>query len=266
MVNKRSDRRLPGVLSFLLLAAIVLGYVPGRADTGPQPPCGKTASPSYPDVDQPPVVRVWENAALGRDWAPPSCTGWTTSGFTTLVVTVGRFRHAGGTEGLLRRAGAISERAGIRYWTTTHKRWQTLITGACALQGPVDDRCRKDFSPDEMAEGNPLYFRQEDNLFGEVIYRMRIRSASPGRLVFEAENAGSVRNLLVPLFHPGEIQSLYFLERESPDVWRYYGILRTGKGASPLTAGHGASYANRAVAFYRFLAGIPTDQEPPAAP
>jgi len=42
--------------------------------------------------------------------------------------------------------------------------------------------------------------------------------------------------------------------------------MRTGKNASLLTAGYEASSINRAVAFYRYLAGIPTDKEPPASP
>jgi hypothetical protein len=61
------------------------------------------------------------------------------------------------------------------------------------------------------------------------------------------------------------MQSIYFLDRESDGVWRYYSIARTGRNASRLAAGHAASSINRAVAFYRALAGIPTDQEPPAA-
>jgi hypothetical protein len=61
------------------------------------------------------------------------------------------------------------------------------------------------------------------------------------------------------------MQSVYFLDRESPDVWRYYSIARTGKNSSRLTVGHDASSINRAVAYFRRLAGIPTDQEPPAA-
>jgi hypothetical protein len=60
------------------------------------------------------------------------------------------------------------------------------------------------------------------------------------------------------------MQSIYFLDRESDDVWRYYSIVRTGKNANGLIAGNEASSVNRAVAFYRYLAGIPTDQEPPA--
>jgi hypothetical protein len=41
--------------------------------------------------------------------------------------------------------------------------------------------------------------------------------------------------------------------------------MRTGKNASKLINGHEASSINRAVAFYRYLAGIPTNLEPPAA-
>ena len=49
------------------------------------------------------------------------------------------------------------------------------------------------------------------------------------------------------------------------NIWRYYSIARTGRNASRLATGHESSSINRAVAFYRSLAGIPTDQEPPAA-
>jgi len=74
-----------------------------------------------------------------------------------------------------------------------------------------------------------------------------------------------MRYLLVPLFPPHELQAIYFLERQSSDIWRFYSITRTGKDASSLAAGHDASAVNRAVAFFRYFAGIPTDQEPPAA-
>jgi hypothetical protein len=250
----------------MVLAMILCGEVSSRADSGPQPPCGGTTMPPYPDLENSPAVRVWDRAASGRDWTPPPCTGWTNPGFTTLVVTVARFRHASGVEGLLRRIGAISELAGMRYWSTTHKRWQTLIIDSHALSGAARDRRREDFFPWEMTEGKSLYFLQEDNLSGKAIYRMRIREVSSDRLVYDTENTGTVRYLLMPLFQPGEIQSTYFLEREARDVWRYYSILRTGKNASLLTKGYEASFINRAAAFYRYLAGIQTDKEPPTAP
>jgi hypothetical protein len=266
MLNKPLYLRLSGVVPLIVFAAILCGEASTRADTVPQPPCGSATFPPYPDLEKSPAARVWDRAESGRDWTPPACTGWTDSGFTTLVVTVARFRHASGVEGLLRRIGAISELAGIRYWSTTHKRWQTLIINAHALSEAAGDRRREDFSPGEMAEGKSLYFQQEDNLSGKAIYRMRIRSASPDRLVFDTENTGAMRYLLMPILRPGGMQSITFLDRESQDVWRYYSIMRTSKNASLLTAGYEASSINRAVAFYRYLAGIPTDKEPPASP
>jgi hypothetical protein len=62
------------------------------------------------------------------------------------------------------------------------------------------------------------------------------------------------------------VQSITFLDRESQDIWRYYSIMRTSRNASRLTAGSEASSINRAAAFFRYLAGIPTDKEPPASP
>jgi len=185
-------------------------------------------------------------------------------GFSSLVVTVARFRNSSGIEGVRRRLGAISELKGTRYWSTTHKQWQTLIEDAYASTGPPSYQHRRDFSPKEIMEGVSLYFRQADNLSGTATYRLRILSASPDRLVFSMENMTTMRYFLIPLFHPGEMQSVHFIERESADIWRYYGIARTGKNASSLTAGHEASSINRAVAFFRYISGIPTDKEPPA--
>ena len=66
-----------------------------------------------------------------------------------------------------------------------------------------------------------------DSLLGNAVYRIRIRSVSPERLVFDTENTSTIRYFLFPLFGPSEVQSIYFFERESPDVWRYYNLART---------------------------------------
>jgi hypothetical protein len=42
-------------------------------------------------------------------------------------------------------------------------------------------------------------------------------------------------------------------------------IVRTGKEANGLIAGNEFSSVNRAVAFYRYLVGVPATQEPPGA-
>jgi hypothetical protein len=239
-----------------------------ESQLGPQPPCGDELTPFYPiypGLDHLAIVKSWSKSDLGLDWKPPPCTGWAEVGFTTLVTVAARFPHTSEASGLFRQIGAISELAGMRYWSTTHKQWRTLIVDAYALTGLQSGRRRGDFTSDEMKEGKVLYFEQVDNLSGKAIYRMHIVEASARRLVFDVENVSTMRYFLIPILHPGDLQSMYFLDRESESVWRYYSIVRTGKNANGLIAGNESSSVNRAVAFYRHLVGIPTAQEPPGA-
>jgi hypothetical protein len=245
-----------------LQATRIVGVEP---QLGPQPPCATEPIPAYPGLDDSPIVKSWSESDLSRDWKPQACTGWPAAGFTRLVTIAARFRHASEAEGLLRHMGAISELAGMRYWSTTHKQWQTLIVDAHALTGLRSGQRRKDFTPEEMKQDQILYFEQVDNLSGKAIYRMRVVEASADRLVVGVENITTMRYLLIPILHPGEMQSIYILDRESDNVWRYYSILRIGKNTNRLIAGNESFTVNRAVAFYRQLVGIPTGQEPPAA-
>jgi hypothetical protein len=153
----------------------------------------------------------------------------------------------------------------MRYWSTTHKQWRTLIVNAYALTQSQSGQRRGDFMPEEMKEGKVLYFEQVDNLSGKAVYRMHIVEASANRLVFDVENISTMRYYFVPILHPGELQSMYFLDRDSDKVWRYYSLVRTGRNASGLIAGNESSSVNRAVAFYRYLVNIPATQEPPSA-
>jgi hypothetical protein len=248
-----------------LLLAMLLCQARGYSQSGPQPPCGKEPVPPYPGLDDSAIAKSWNRSEFGRDWKPPACTGWDAVGFTTLVTTVARFRQTSEGEGLLRHIGAISELAGMRYWSTTHQQWQTLIVGAYALTGLQPSQRREDFTPEEMQEGKILYYVQVDNLSGKATYRLHIVEASADRLVFDVENVSTMHYLFITLFNPGEMQSIYFLDRESENVWRYYSIVRTGKNANGLIAGNESSSVNRAVAFYRHLVGIPATQEPPGA-
>jgi hypothetical protein len=62
----------------------------------------------------------------------------------------------------------------------------------------------------------------------------------------------------------GGEQAHLWIDAEAPGRYRYYTVTRlTGKLPFGVT---GASMINRAVALYRYIAGIPTDLEPPAAP
>jgi hypothetical protein len=250
-----------------LCAVLLLSPIRSVAQSGPRPPCDAAPSPAYADPGGLPAVRVWSAGELGADWIPPACTGWHPLPFRVLVATAGRFRYRGKVEDLLERFGAISTLTTIRYWSITDQRWLRLITDASALEGSDPAKRRPDFSAPEMSTGTELYFAQHDNRStGDVVYRLRIREIAPDRLVVETENVSTVRYLLVPLAGPGDLQALYFLEYLASGEWGYYSLARTGTGASALLTGHEASYVNRAVALFRHLAGLPTDQEPPAAP
>ena len=246
-------------------AAMVLCQPQVSARLGPAPPCAGEPFPPYPLLDQAPTVTVWSASGSSRNWGPPACTGWSGAGFSSLITTVGRFSHTSGADGLLRRIAATSELSGMRYWSTTQQRWQTLVVSAYALTAALQGHRRGDFTLAEMHEGGVHYFEQVDNLSGAAVYRLHVAVVSADRIVFDVENVSTVRRFLVTLFSPGEMQAVYFLERESDSVWLYYSILRTGQNSSRLAAGHESSSINRAVAFYRSLAGIPTDREPPAA-
>jgi hypothetical protein len=272
LVGKFSPLVLSGLLALTTIGFVYLimaraqstdGYAKPAA--GPQPPCGGEVSPPYPDLDQPAMTKFWSSAEFGREWKPPTCLGWDTSGFITLVTTVATFRNPMEGVGLLHTFAAISQWKGLRYWSVTHKQWRRLITDGYALTASQNGQHRADFTPDEMKEGNVLYFEQDNNLSGKAIYRMQIVKASDDHVAIKIENVGSIRYLLVPMLHAGDLQSFYFMDRESGDTWRYYSIVRTGKNANRLIGGNDSSAINRAVAVYRHLVGIPDNTEPPAA-
>jgi hypothetical protein len=169
--------------------------------------------PTYAGLEDSLIVKSWSKAEFGVTWIPPARVGWAAVGFTTLVTTGARFRSANKDVDLLRHLGAISELAGMRSWSITHQQWQTFIVGAHALTDSSARRVRPDFTPDELKAGRTIYFEQEDNLAGKAIYQMHITEASADRLVLEVENVSAIRRLLVTLFHPGDLQSIYFLDR-----------------------------------------------------
>lgn len=231
-----------------------------QAADSPRPPCGSTPQPSYAPPGAAPTIRTWQ----APSWTASDCTGWASSHPTLLVALAGSFRHKGGAVDLLEAFGRISSLRGILYWSVRDGGWRTMVTGAAALDGPETRQRRADFAAAEMALGADLYFAQEDSRStSEVVYRLRVLENGPDRVVIAVENTTAVRLLLVPVFAPGDLRCTSYLERLSPGVWGYYAFwgIRAGKQ----TSGHEASSVNRALAFYRHVAGIRTDQEPPAA-
>jgi hypothetical protein len=193
--------------------------------------------------------------------------GWAPSSHTKLILALaGSFRFDGSADQLVARIGAISTLRGVRYWSVTDKMWRPLVIDAWALSRADPRSRRPDFLAAEMTAGSELYYWQNDSRSGKIVQRMTVRERSPARVVVAIENLTPVRFFILTLFEPGALQSVEFVELVSPGVWGVYLLPRTSEGASALVGGHEASYVNRAVAIYRHLAGIPTDEEPPVAP
>jgi len=250
----------------LAIALVALPGMPAHAgDDGPRLPCGAAPLPAYAEPGQPPAVQAWRGA-VARGWVPPACTGWSASPADILVAVAGSFRHDGDIDVLLARIGAISAKSKVRYWSTTEKRWQPLVTEAFALSGPDVAQRREDFTPAQFVKGHSLYYAQSDNRSsGKTVYRDRVLASDRERLAVASENLTPVKMMLIALFDSGDMQTAYFVERGAPGVWNFYSLTRTRMASSLMPIGSDASYINRAVAFYRLVAAIPTDQEPPAA-
>jgi hypothetical protein len=195
---------------------------------------------------------------------PPECAAWISTNPKLLVELAGRFRSDNGLDTILARFGAVSALLNVHYWSITDRRWERLFTSSVALDGADLSRERPDFTVAELKSGRDTYFAQRDNRSSnQVIYRLRVRSAADSAAI-EIENVTPVKYYLVRLYPPGSLRFMYLLHRASPGVWEYYSLMEVRSDASSLTEGFEGSYINRTAALFRHIAGIPTDQEPPA--
>ncbi len=170
-------------------------------------------------------------------------------------------------DAVLTAFGKISSLTGLSYWSVTDQRWEALITAATALD-PTSRRPRVDFTPSEFREGHDLIFAQRENrLAADIVYRLRPVEVTPRRVVIQAENVTGAQRFLMTAIAPGDLQLVYFFDAApEPGRWKVYILTRVGTGGSILSALISeSSYINRAVAFYRHVAAIPSDMDPPAA-
>ena len=159
------------------------------------------------------------------------------------MALAGKFRFEGSADDLLTRMGAVSALRGIRYWSVSDNGWRTLIEHASALEGPDLSRRRPDFVAAELKKGRIVYFAHDDNrTAGEIIYRLEIRELASDRLVVATENVSPVRQFMLTLVDSGGLQTLHFLNRDSPGVWRYYVLARTSEDLSSLLGVSQRSY------------------------
>jgi hypothetical protein len=242
-------RKAWALLSALAIALAAFGVA--RADEArPRVPCeGQKPVPMYAGVGEPPKVQTWK----GVGWDVPACLPWPHARFRLIVALAASFRHEGDSTALLGRFGAISAMRGIRYWSVTEGDWRVLIKDAFAVDGPGSMQPRPDFAPRDMIRGADLYFVEQDNRSGLVIYRMRVLEAGADRISISTENVTPVRALGFTVFPPGSLRAAYRVQRADSNTWSFYGVSTTGEDASMLAGLSESSYINRATALYGYF-------------
>ena len=228
------------------------------------PPCGGPPVPAYAPAGQPPTTDVWSESELRRSgWQAAGCLNWGTGRTRLAAALAGQFQFAGSLDDLAARLGRLSALKTVRYWSVTHKAWEPLVTDAGVLGG-AEGPPRPDLGAGELVPGSSFtYFEVSHG--ARTVYRMTIREHTADRLVVATENLTPIRAGILTAFEPGGMQSVIFLDRRGRDLWGYYQTIRAAEGASIIALGSDGSYVNRLAALYRNIAGIPTDQEPPAA-
>ena len=213
------------------------------------------------------MIQVWQEQELARaHWQPPVCSGWPVLSRSKVLVSLTAGLQSGGTmTSLIARLGAISALPGVQYWSTTDDKWGPIARAASALSGPDPSARRRDFSAAEFVTGAQLYYWEDDVRTGSTVYRLTVLERTPDRLVVSGENVTAIRRFYLPVFQPGALQTLLTIQTAGPGSFAVRILTRSGEGSSIFAAGHEKSFVNRAAALYRYLAGIRTDQEPPAA-
>ena len=234
----------------LAAAAPVLAAEP------PALPCGDAAFPTASPVGAPPAVVVWSGSDLGPDWRPPACTGWQPGPTRVAIAVAGQFNGPPTTDDILARVGSVSQLKSVRYWSVTAKKWKALVSSVKAVTA-VNGEARADFSAEEIHSGQDFHFVLND----DTTYRGRVTQATKDRIAFSIENLTPLKLMLVSLFHPGDVKFFSIIQRQPGGAWSYHSLLRIDANATGM--GEDGSYVNRAVAYYRHIAGIPTDREPP---
>jgi hypothetical protein len=248
-------RLAPAVLLGLV---VVMACNSSRAGVrAPEPPCGGPTEPAYGPLNQAPARALWSESDLRTvNWTPAGCLGW--AGLSRLVAAVaGEFGFAGPIEPLLDRVGAFSRFGQIRYWSVTRGAWSPLVSQA-GLAGGMPGRT--DLSAADFIPGRAFdYF--ETGPYGRATYRLTVRERNARRVVIATENTSAIDLFIVPVFAPGALQSVAFLEQGDAGRWRLYQILRAGAGASAQALMSPASYVNRLLALYAHVSGLPSTSD-----
>lgn len=230
----------------------------------PSPPCASKIHPAPSAIGAPLAVEVWYAEDYPNAWQPPACMHWQRAPFSILLAASGEFEFDGTSATLAARIGRISALNAVQYWSVTKQRWRPLITNAIALTSADRDTAREDFSTEELTPGSTYFFRQKENTpAGEIVYQASILELSDRKLRVQIVNPQPVRRFFKEWISAGEYQSYYEFTKLDRGRWHYFYVLRSNAVSWMPVERYENSYKNRAVALFRYFAGIPTTLEPP---
>jgi hypothetical protein len=229
----------------------------------PKPPCEESSFPAYGPVGSNGSQAVWKSKEL-TNWRPAACLGWSGPSLSVVALAV-EFHFSGSLDALLARLGALDSYPSIRYWSTSRKQWRALVTRASVVAGADGPDTKTALDPDDFVVGKDNFYAEISEESGRTAYRLHVLARRGDHVALASENVTPINALGLTIFSPFALQSVIFLDRRGPDLWGFYSILRTASGTSRIASGHEASYLNRQVALFRYLAGIPTNLEPPIA-
>jgi hypothetical protein len=261
---RRRLGRCAGLLVVYLAATSWAGGHARSAAAAPVAPCGgDRLEQEFAPPGEPPSVRLWEEDTLPADWRPAPCSGIERRDGAVLVAVAGRFESPLDGRQLLARLGTVSEHTTINYWSPKKERWQPLLEDAYALTGPDAERARHDFTAAELESGEKLHLVYDDaEPVGPVVTLVEIVSVDAASFAVTSRNLTAARVIGLPIAGPGDISSYLSVEREAEDVYRYFALSSSALSMPLLSE---ATQINRAVAVYRYIAGIDGDQRPPVA-
>lgn len=258
-------------LASLALASLVWALAPAIAwaQSGFEgfelrPPCEGTPQPAYGKAGGPPAIMVWPESSLNKTaWAAAPCLHWG-GGKMRMAVALAATLNASSLDELLGRFGALSQYKSIRFWSVMYETWDDFVASSGFVNGPEGQQVVPDHAPADYVAGRDFYYF-ETSRAGRTIHRMTVRKRSADRIEVATENITPIRFAMATLFEPAALQSVTFFDRRGSSEWGYFQTIGVGLGSSFITVQSTSPYINRLTALYRYLAGIPTDRDPPAA-
>ncbi len=250
--------------SRVLLALMLALPVAGKAGTAGA--CTVTTENASAEARSVPAVNAWYGYAVRARGAVPDCLDWPVEELNAAVEANGRFVEPGGWDAVLTRLGAISAQRYIRYWSQRRGRWRGLFDDAAALSAPAATATRADFLPAELEAGRTLYLKQRPNgAEQDTVMRLDVLERSPERLVVVMENVDHMPVVFFYSVQPSQTRLAIIIEAESVNTFSYRSVMGLDLELGPFLRRVGNSMRHRSVALFRYIAGIPTDLEPPAA-